>query len=304
MKNILVPYFTQSGQLKQILDHVLQPLIDVGYQVEFLNFNTVHKFPFPWTTPVFFDTVPESVNGTPTLLEPWHTKLDQYDLIILGWQPWNLSPSIPFSSFIQDEKAKKLLKNTPVITISGCRNMWITAQEKNKNLLLEAEAHLVGNIVLCDKHLNHISYFTILHWMSTGKKTRKWGIFPKPGVSDEDIKKASLFGEIIASSIKKNNYFDLQNQLINAGAVPVTYPLMYIERKAGIIFQKWVQLINKFPNKRKQILFLYRHYITIALLVASPIILLINTLFLRLIQNKRNNRLMNYYRSVDFKKNI
>ena len=304
MKNILVPYFTQSGQLKQILDHFLQPLMDAGHQVEFLNFNTVHKFPFPWITSVFFDTVPESVNGTPTLLEPWHTKLEQYDLIILGWQPWNLSPSIPFSSFIQDEKARKLLKNTPVITISGCRNMWITAQEKNKKLLLDAGAHLVGNIVLHDKHLNHISYFTILHWMSTGKKTRKWGIFPKPGVSDDDIKNTSQLGALVVTSIEKNNFADLQNRFIHAGAVPVTYPLMYIERKAGIIFQKWVNLINKYPKKRKQILFLYRQYITIALLVASPIILLINTLFLRLVQHKRNKRLMNYYRSVDFKKDI
>ena len=33
--------------------------------------------------------------------------------------------------------------------------------------------------------------------MLTGKKDRKWGIFPKPGVSDEDIKDASVFGETV-----------------------------------------------------------------------------------------------------------
>ncbi|ULT44347.1 hypothetical protein KRR40_13935 [Niabella defluvii] len=51
----------------------------------------------------------------------------------MGWQPWNLSPSIPFNSILQDEKFKNLIKGTPVITISGCRNMWINAQEKKKN---------------------------------------------------------------------------------------------------------------------------------------------------------------------------
>ena len=78
MKNILVPYFTQSGQLKQILDSCLQPLIDAGHQVEFLQFETVHSFPFPWSTSVFFDTVPESVDCIPMPLKPWQAKLEKY----------------------------------------------------------------------------------------------------------------------------------------------------------------------------------------------------------------------------------
>lgn len=304
MKNILVPYFTQSGQLKEILNNCLDPLIKAGHQVEFLQFETVHHFPFPWSTPEFFDTVPESVNCIPMPLKPWQTKLESYDLIILGWQPWNLSPSIPFSSFLQDEKAQKLLKDTPVITISGCRNMWINAQEKNKRFLSQIGAKLVGNIVLRDRNANHLSYFTIFHWLGTGKKTRKWGIFPLPGVSDHDIKNANQFGAIIQSAIQKNDFTALQNQIIEAGGAPVTYPLMFIERKAGIIFQKWVNLIQKFPSKRKRILFFYQHYITIALLIASPIILLFNTLFLRSFQYKRNNRLINYYQSVDYKNDL
>ncbi|MCH5715883.1 hypothetical protein [Niabella hibiscisoli] len=236
-------------------------MIADGNEVEYLQIKTVHQFPFPWSTPVFFDTVPESVNIIPTTLEPWQTKLAQYDLIVLGWQPWNLSPSIPFSSILQDEKFKALIKGKPVITISGCRNMWINAQEKNKKLLQAAGAQLVGNIALVDRHPNHLSYFTIFHWLGTGRKDRKWGIFPKPGVSEKDITGASKFGNLVKEYLRLNSWEGLQQDLSQIGAAPVKYSLMFIERKAGKIFQKWVDLINKFPQKGK----IYLLYINIIL---------------------------------------
>ncbi|WP_233267327.1 hypothetical protein [Paraglaciecola sp. L3A3] len=56
-------------------------------------------------------------------------------MIILTYQVWFLSPSIPIASFLQSEPAKKLFKDTPVVTIIGCRGMWLMAQEKVKTLL-------------------------------------------------------------------------------------------------------------------------------------------------------------------------
>ncbi|MFT4092214.1 MAG: hypothetical protein QM640_01150 [Niabella sp.] len=303
-KKILVTYFTQSGQLKQILDNFTKPLITAGHEVEFMEIKTLHKFPFPWTKPVFFDTVPESVDGIPTALELWQTKYNKYDLVIWGWQPWNLSPSIPTSSLLQDEKFKKLIKDTPVITVSGCRNMWINGQERNKFLLQQAGAHLAGNIALVDKHLNHLSYYTIFHWLGTGKKTRKWGIFPLPGVSDTDIKGASRFGETVEKYLDSGNWNGLQRALVQQGAVPVKYSLMFIERKAGKIFKKWVQIINKYPAKRSRILVLYKHYLAIALLIASPIILLVDGIFFRPFSQEKNRRRMNYYRGVEYRDDV
>ena len=299
-KRVLAVYYTQSGQLKQILDNFLQPLTAAGHEVEFLNYHTVHKFPFPWTIPVFFETVPESVNMIPTALEPWQTKYDKYDLVILGWQPWNLSPSIPFSSIMQDEKFKAIIKDTPVITISGCRNMWINAMEKNKMLIHEAGAKHVGNIALVDKSPNHLSYFTIFHWLGTGKKTRKWGIFPKPGVADEDIKSASGFGETVNKFLESGDWSGLQPELVQQKAVDVKYNLMFVERKAGKIFKKWVGIINRFPKKRSLILVFYRYYLDIALLVASPIILFVDLIFFRPFSQKKNNRLIAYYSGVEY----
>lgn len=303
-KKILAVYFSQSGQTRAIVESFLRPVIADGNEVEYLEIKTVHQFPFPWSIPVFFDTVPESVNIIPTALQPWQTRLERYDLVILGWQPWNLSPSIPFNSMLQDEKFKTLIKGTPVITISGCRNMWINAQEKNKKLLVDAGAKLVGNIALVDRHLNHLSYFTIFHWLGTGRKDRKWGIFPKPGVSEKDISGASRFGNIVREYLRTGNWHHLQQDLARAGAAPVKYSLMFIERKAGKIFQKWVDLINKFPRKRKNILVVYKYYLAVALLVASPIILAVDLVLFRPFSQKKIKRQMQYYRSVDYKERV
>lgn len=303
-KKILAVYFSQSGQTRAIVESFLRPVVADGNEVEYLQIKTVHQFPFPWSIPAFFDTVPESVNVIPTAVEPWQTKLERYDLIILGWQPWNLSPSIPFNSILQDEKFKTLIKDTPVITISGCRNMWINAQEKNKKLLQAAGARLVGNIALVDRHLNHLSYFTIFHWLGTGRKDRKWGIFPKPGVSEKDIAGASRFGNVVKDYLRLNNWNDLQKDLSQIGATPVKYSLMFIERKAGKIFQKWVDLIHKFPQKRKNILVAYKYYLAVALLVASPIILAVDLVLFRPFSQKKIRRQMQYYRGIEYRERI
>ena len=303
-KKVLAVYFTQSGQTKAILDNFLKPVIADGNEVEFLRIKPAHSFPFPWPIPDFFDTVPESVEVIPTVLEPWKTSLDKYDLVILGWQPWNLSPSIPFNSILQDEQFKALIKGTPVITLSGCRNMWINAQEKNKKLLHNAGARLVGNIALVDRSPNHLSYFTIFHWLGTGRKDRKWGIFPKPGVSDQDISGASKFGNIVINYLRTMSFDNMQEDLVRAGAAPVKYSLMFIERKAGKIFQKWVDIINKHPQKRKNILVAYKYYLAIALLVASPIILTVDLLLFRPFSQKKIRQQMNYYRGVEYREKV
>ena len=303
-QKILAVYFTQSGQTKQILDSFLSPLQNESVEIEYLNIQTKRKFPFPWSIPEFFDTVPESVEVIPEELEPWSTQRDRYDLIVLAWQPWNLSPSIPSSSILQDPKFQQLLKDTPLITIAGCRNMWINAMEKIKKILQDTGTRHAGNIALVDRHHNHLSYYTIFHWLGTGKKTRKWGIFPLPGVSDEDIRGASVFGEIVLKHLKANSWDQLQPELVSKGATPVIYKLMYIERTAGKIFQKWVNIIRRFPDKRSSILVAYRYYLATALLIVSPVILLADAIFVRPFNKKKIKKQLDYYTTVEYNPEI
>jgi len=79
---------------------------------------------------------------------------------------------------------------------------------------------------------------------------------------------------------------------------------MFIERKAGKIFQKWVDLINKFPQKRKNILVVYKYYLAVALLVASPIILAVDLVLFRPFSQKKIRRQMQYYKGVEYRERI
>ncbi len=300
-KKILAIYFTQSGQLGDIIDHFTKPFEQTpDVSIEKIRIHPAKKFPFPWTTPSFFNVMPESVDGVPTSLQPFTCGEKQYDLIVLGYQPWFLSPSIPASSLLQHPTFKALLKNTPVVTISGCRNMWINAQEKIKKRLQEAGASLVGNIALVDKHHNYASLVTIFYWMLTGKKDRKWGIFPKPGVSEHDVANSVIFGETVKAHLLTNDLAKLQPELVKQGAVHIKYSLMFIERKAGRIFSIWTKIINK-SKRRNTLLVVFKYYLLIALCVAAPIILLVDAVFFKPFLGKRIKKQKEYYAGVALK---
>ena len=101
-KRVLVVTYSQTGQLRDIIDHCLAPFTaDAATEVDIVQVNTRHRFPFPWTNVDFFGIFPESVNGTPFELEPLDVDPDRhYDLIILGYTVWFLQPSIPISRVV------------------------------------------------------------------------------------------------------------------------------------------------------------------------------------------------------------
>ena len=124
--NILVIYYSQSGQLKEILDAMLKPLdSDQEITIHFMALAPKPAYPFPWTTYTFCDAFPESFQEIPCELEPLGIDPDiHFDLVILAYTIWYLSPSIPISSFLQSPSAKKVMDNRPVVTVIGCRNMF------------------------------------------------------------------------------------------------------------------------------------------------------------------------------------
>jgi hypothetical protein len=279
-KKVLAIYYSQTGQQASIMEKVLSPLRVPGVTVETVQFEMKERFGFPWSSASFFDAMPESVMMKPAAIETPNWREQQYDLIILGYQPWFLSPSIPANSIVQDPAFRKLLRDTPVITVIGARNMWLNAQEKMKGLLAAAGAKLVGNIAEVDHHSNPVSAITILYWMFSGRKDRMWGIFPEPGVSQQEIDKGALYGGLILDALRKNDFGSLQPALAAAGAVIPKPSLMFVEHRAGKLFPIWANLVVKKKN-RKAWLVVFKYYLIFALFILAPILLTIYTLFFR-----------------------
>ena len=297
-KKILVIYFSQSGQLGDIIHSLTTPLLQSGNHIETVRVEPVSPYPFPWTGKSFFAVMPDCVHGIPGELKPFQLQEKKYDLVVLGYQAWFLSPSIPCNTILHDPYVKDILKDTPVITITGARNMWISAMERVKRSLKESGAKLVGNIALVDKHANFISFVTIFHWMFNGKKDRYLNIFPKPGVSDADIDHCKEFGSIIKKYLDKGNYDGMQEELVEQKAVVVKYNLMFIESKARKIFAVWAGIISKRKNKTAWLV-AYKYYLIIALFIAAPIILTFDAIFFKPFLSGRIRKQKQYYSGVN-----
>lgn len=293
-KKVLAIYYTQSGQLGEMIDHFTEPLVQAGVSVEKVSINLLQNYSFPWTAESFFSVMPDCVLDTPAELVPFELNETHYDLIILGYQAWFLSPSIPFNSLLRYPLLLNVLKNTPVITITGARNMWLNAFVRVKKLIQAAGANLVGNIALVDTHPNPISFVTIFHWMLHGKKDRYLNIFPSPGVSDADIRHTRVFGEQVLLHLYSNDWNTLQEEFIKEGAVKLNYNLMIIESVAGKIFSFWAKFIVKRKN-RAPWLTAFKYYLLVAFFIGAPIMLTLDAIFFRFTSPNRIKAKKKYY---------
>lgn len=288
-KKVLAIYYTQSGQMGEIIDTFTTPLADAGFDVEKVQVMLLNGYDFPWTDKSFFSVMPSCVLGIPEPLQPLNFKEQKYDLVVMGYQPWFLSPSIPSNSLLHDEGFKALIKDTPVITISAGRNMWINSYVRVRNMIKEAGAKLVGNVALLDKHPNPISFVTIFYWMLTGKKERYLNIFPKPGVSENDIAGTVEYGQTVARHLENGDWDTLQDELIAQKAVEINYKLMFIEARAKPIFAVWAKIISKRKN-RTPWLSAFKYYLFVALFLGAPVLLTLDAIFLKPFSGKRIKR--------------
>ncbi len=302
MKKVLAINYSQSGQLDEIMDNFLLPFSEVD--VDRIKINAEKKFDFPWKIPAFFDVMPECVTEIPTTLSSFSFKYETYDLIIIGYQPWFLSPSIPTTSLLKQVEFQNRLKNTPVVTIIGARNMWLNAHKSVVNLVQQAGGRMIGNLPLIDKSSNLLSAGSILHWMLTGKKERKWGLLPMPGVSEEDITGAAKFGELLNEKMETGAFENYQDELVHSGGLTINTNILFIEGRAKKIFSIWANLILKKEAQGKKRSFwvsFFKYYLVVALFVVSPFVILIYNVLIRPFTGRSIQKLKQYYTFLGIK---
>lgn len=302
-KNILIIYYSQTGQLEDIVKNMAQPFEakKEEYDVTYYNIQLKEDFPFPWPGDIFFNTFPESYLQIPKEIFPPSEEIlnKKYDLILFGYQVWYLTPSIPVISFLKSGFAEKILKDTDVVTISGTRNMWMLSQEKLKVYLRDLGARLVGNIALVDRHDNYTSVLTILRWLTTGQK-EKSGMLPAAGISDEEISGSVKYGNIIEKHFSNGNLSGLQPDLIQNGAVEIRPFLVRVEKVGNKIFTIWSNLIIKKKEKRPLLIKFFKVYLMAAIWIISPVVLVLHLLTTPIFWSKRQKQ-KTYLQGINLK---
>jgi len=241
MKRVLVVHFSQTGQLARIVRHLVAPLAgEVELVEEALRPRT--PYPFPWPLLRFFDAMPEAVLLDPPALEPIRATGD-FDLVVLAYQVWFLSPSGPVTAFLKSDEGKRLLRGRPVVTVIGCRNMWLNAQEKVKRLIGEAGGELRDNVAFTDRAPTMATLITTPRWLLTGKRDAFLGM-PPAGVSEGDIAGAERFGHALAQALRDGREKSGSPMLAGLGAARVDPRLIFSERAGKRAFGAWSRIIR------------------------------------------------------------
>ena len=281
-KKVLVLYYSQSGQLSKMAKSVTAPLIESGQvNVDYCPIKPVTAYPYPWPFYPFFDVFPEAIymNGCP--VEAINPQEKEYDLIIIAYSVWFLSPAVPITGFLKTSQAKQLLKGKPVITLIACRDMWVMAQEKMKLLLAELQATLIDNVVLTDQGGPLYAFITTPRWLLTGKKN-PFLCFPASGVSDKDLLESSRFGDRLLTALNNDEEKTGMPLLTNMGAVSVDGKLVASEKVGSRSFLVWGKLVKKSGKPgslaRKVVVTVYAIFLLIMVLTVVPLNILIRRL--------------------------
>lgn len=291
MARILVLHYSQTGQLYEAVHSMMAPL-EQRDDVEVVWQQLVPEtpYPFPWPLMQFFDTFPESVymDAAPNKAVDFDPD-SRFDLIILAYQVWFLSPSLPFSAFLASPEAR-VLKNKPVMTFIACRNMWLSAQQKMAKKLDDLGAQLVDNVVLIDHGPAWSTFITTPVWMLTGNKGPLWKIFPRAGVSEGDIKAASRFGRALADSLPLLQSTPPVPLLTGLEAVKVNPRYIAGEKIAHRSFLIWGRLLRKLGSPgtalRRTVLVIYILFLIIMILTVMPLGMIVRALLRPLLRKK------------------
>lgn len=287
-KHILVISYSQTGQLNELTQHFLKPLKQQeNIVIEECQIKPIQPYSFPWKFIPFFNQFPESVHLKPAPIETPLLQREKYDLVVIAYSVWFLSPSQPITSFLQSEQAK-ILKNTLVITLIGCRNMWLMAQEKMKKMLTTLDANLIGNVVKTDQSNAWASFITTPAWMFSGKK-RYFSWLPSAGISDADMQDMQRFGCRLVEVLNENRPLD-KSLFQNMGAVKIDEKLMMSEKVGHRSFYIWGKLLLKCgqisPVFRQAVLYFYIVFLIILILTVVPLSAVVKRLLKPLLKEK------------------
>ncbi len=243
MKRVLLICHTQTGQLRRCADRLLAPMLAAGdVTLDVFDPKPVTPFPFPWPVSKFLDVMPESVLEVSQPMQPQPIPGEKYDLVIFAWQVWYLAPSLPITAFLASEQAK-VLKDTPVVVLCACRNMWHVGWLKLKARLDALGARVLDHVVLCDQGPTWATFISTPRWMWTGKKGAM-GPIPEAGVSEADIATLTPMGEKVRDALSAGR---LSSSILR-GTTPAPIAVMkkYVlpEFLAGHVFGWWARLIR------------------------------------------------------------
>jgi len=282
MKRILLIYYSQSGDAARVAQKLAETLRAPDSELVIERLRPREEYPFPWRRiGRFFEVLPECHLGPLPKLEPIQFDPDQrFDLIILVYQVWFLTPSLPVQSFLQ-APAARVLRDRRVLTISVSRNMWHSASETMKVLLERCGARHHDNAALTHQGPAWATFITTPRALLFGKTSRFWG-FPPAGIAETELVRVSRFGEAIRRHLDDPHGPGDGPWLGGLGAVRVNRRYLIADWLGWYWFRAWahfLKLLGRFgPLPRRAGIYCFVGCLLFAIVVAIPLSMVVRVL--------------------------
>lgn len=296
---MLLVHYSQTGRTRRLARSFCAPLAnDADTELVELALEPDPPFPFPWRFFDFLDVFPETVQLRPPALRPLQLAADaRFDLVILCYTVWFLSPSPPITAFLKSDCGRRLLAGTPVVTVVGCRNMWMMAHDTVSRLLADAGARHCDNVVLTDPGPSMATFITTPRWMFTGRRDPFLGL-PEVGIRDRDIEASARFGRALLQAFHDGVVDGRKPLLTGLRAVEVDDRLLASERIGRRSFLIWSRLLRRCgppgARPRRLMLGLYSAFLFTLIITVVPVSLLLRRLF-RVFQGRRIEAIRSRY---------
>lgn len=298
MKSVLVVHYSQSGQLSGIVAAMTRPLAEAGIRLHVETLQPQPAFPFPWPFFRFLDVFPESVRLDPRPNRPLTLAPDaDFDLVILAWQVWYLSPSQPITAFLQGADGRCLLAGKPVVSVVVCRNMWMTAYDKLIDLVRDAGGRLTDHVAFTDNAHPLATFITTPRWMFTGRRNRFLGL-PAAGVTADETAASARFGHALAAALARDEERSGAPMLAGLRAVSVNPRLVISERAGQRAFRVWSGFVRLFGKpgqwRRMPALALFALYLVALIITVVPLSLVLQRTFAPLLRRRLDTLRLRY----------
>jgi hypothetical protein len=279
-KRILVVYYSQSGDVARILETFIAPIRNLpNVQLAVERLEPAEPYPFPWRTlPRLLSIFPQCHRGGGAGIRPLSIRADQpFDLVILAYQVWFLAPSLPVQDFFKSGHARALL-GAKVVTLCVCRNMWHSCSETMKQMLRDAGALHLDNVVVSHQGPPLATFVSVPRLLLWGKRDRFLGIFPPAEVSQKDLDRVRRLGQVVADRLRACDNWPVEPLLTGMGAVRVNPRYIAPELVGWYLYQAatgGVLLAGRLgPWARRLAIYLFAVVLLLAVLVGVPLILL------------------------------
>jgi hypothetical protein len=276
-RTVLALYYSQTGQLKAIIDAILAPLRDArGVRVVCEEIRPVVPYPFPWPTAQFLEVFPDSYDMVPPAVEPLQADpAAEYDLVLIGYPVWYLAPALPVTGFLSTPAASRILRNRPVITVADSHGVWAMGQERMRQTLARLGADLLDHVSLSPECYDAATFLTTPRWMLTGRKDRMWGLFAPPTLPIERIRAAERFGRAIRAALEAGPIVPGKPLLAGLGAVRVDATVTGGIRITSRVFAFWARIVTRAGGPgsrgRKNALKCFGIYLVLAVSLLLPL---------------------------------